>query len=242
MDASGNNSPDLVVTTQGTGPGELVYLAAGQQIAVSGLSVSISGISISAGPTTTTQASTGVTGGFVWLAGSQTISVQVSGVAPTTTASGLSGVTGLPVWVANPSGTGDPTYTSQSSLTTGVGVWLAPTQTVTAAISGVTPTTTASGLVRRYRCPRLGWWRSAYWWWRYGVRNVPERDVHRSGGVAGSDTDIRVDFYGFNRSRYGAGFRSRAGFNFGDCGYYYGLRLVRCHGVAGVDGQSGQSG
>src|SRR5271170_5739535 len=127
MDVSGNNSPDFAVTTQGTGPGELVWLASGQNIAVSG--ISISGISISAGPTTTTQASTGITGGFVWLAGSQTISVQVSGIAPTTTAAGASGVTGLPVWVGNPGSGGGATATatSQSAISTALGVWLAPT-------------------------------------------------------------------------------------------------------------------
>lgn len=132
--------------------------------------------------------------------------VSISGIAPTTTGGGLSGQFGLPVWVGNPSGAGTTVVsvtgsvlvsglvsagiigtvnvsqvgqtTTQSGLTTGQAVWLAPTQTITVnnvvsitgtsinvvvsglvsvtgtslfitgpvQISGITPTTTASGL------------------------------------------------------------------------------------------------
>jgi len=90
---------------------------------------------------------------------SEAAAISISSIVATTTASGLSGVTGLPVWVANPGGnttvvslTGSALVSGTVSLVTvssvGTVVTLLGTINVSGPvqISGITPTTTGSGL------------------------------------------------------------------------------------------------
>ena len=155
--------PVIFVQTQTLGAVNTIITVLGTQIVsvVPGLSVSAVVPSISNVSTVVTLLGT--------VAVSQVAAISISGVTPTTTASGLSGSTGLPVWVANfQAGSGaTASATSQSAMSTALGVWLAPTQTVALVstivtvlgtqivsvvpglpvqISGIVPTTTASGL------------------------------------------------------------------------------------------------
>jgi hypothetical protein len=143
-------------TTQAAVTGQIVWLAPTQTLSVA--------LAASTAVATTTQAA--VTGAVVWLAPTQTISLTATVTATVTTTitgtvtvtntgsvgvSGSVGISGSVLVSGTISASGIVLTTTQAAVT-GQLVWLAPTQTVTVAISSVVMTTgvpsvNATGLV-----------------------------------------------------------------------------------------------
>jgi hypothetical protein len=117
---AGGAAPGTTATTQTSLTAQVVWLAPTQTITVTVAStavvtlatggtlatllgtVAVNIVAGGAAPGTTATTQTSLTAQVVWLAPTQTATVNFSGVQFTTTASGLSGVTGVPVWLANP--------------------------------------------------------------------------------------------------------------------------------------------